>query len=86
MVIVGGMGSVLGSIYGAIFMTLVPELLNVVSGIMRDLLPRMGQLFIPLKVVIFGTLIVFFLVFEPLGLAEIWRRIKAFFRLLPFSY
>lgn len=86
MVIVGGMGSVIGSIYGAIFMTLVPELLNVVSGILSGSLPQMGKLFIPMKEVIFGALIVGFLVFEPLGLAEIWRRIKNFFRLWPFSY
>ena len=86
MVIVGGMGSIIGSIFGAIFMTLVPELLNVVSGTIGGILPKMGQLFIPLKEVIFGSLIVVFLVFEPLGLAEIWRRIKAFFRLWPFSY
>ena len=86
MVIVGGMGSIIGSIFGAIFMTLVPELLNVVSGTIGGILPKMSQLFIPLKEVIFGSLIVVFLVFEPLGLAEIWRRIKAFFRLWPFSY
>jgi branched-chain amino acid transport system permease protein len=86
MVIVGGMGSVIGSIYGAIFMTLVPEMLNVVSGILSGTLPQMGTLFIPMKEVIFGALIVGFLAFEPLGLAEIWRRIKNFFRLWPFSY
>jgi branched-chain amino acid transport system permease protein len=86
MVIVGGMGSVLGSIYGAIFMTLVPELLNVFSGYISGTFPQVGKLFIPMKEVIFGALIVIFLVFEPLGLAEIWRRIKAFFRLWPFSY
>ena len=86
MVIVGGMGSVLGSIYGAIFMTLVPELLNVFSGYLSGAYPQMGKLFIPMKEVIFGSLIVLFLVFEPLGLAEIWRRVKDFFRLWPFSY
>lgn len=86
MVIVGGMGSVLGSIFGAVFMILTPELLNVWSGSLSKLIPAMGQLFIPLKEVVFGSLIVLFLIFEPLGLAEIWRRIKAFFLLWPFSY
>jgi len=86
MVIVGGLGSVLGSIFGAVFMTLTPELLNVVSSAVSKAYPTMGQLFIPMKEVVFGTLIVVFLIFEPLGLAEIWRRVKAFFLLWPFSY
>ena len=86
MVIVGGLGSVLGAIFGAIFMVLTPELLNVLSGALNVMMPGAGQLFIPLKDVFFGTLIVLFLIFEPLGLAEIWRRIKAFFLLWPFSY
>ncbi|PIP48681.1 MAG: hypothetical protein COX16_00145 [Deltaproteobacteria bacterium CG23_combo_of_CG06-09_8_20_14_all_51_20] len=86
MVIVGGLGSILGSIFGAVFMTLVPEILNVVTGNLKDIFPAAGKLFIPLKEVVFGSLIVIFLIFEPRGLAEIWRRIKAFFQLWPFSY
>jgi branched-chain amino acid transport system permease protein len=86
MVIVGGMGSILGSIFGAIFMVLTPEVLNVLSTTLSKMVPAIGQMFIPMKTVVFGALIVFFLIFEPLGLAEIWRRIKAFFRLWPFSY
>jgi branched-chain amino acid transport system permease protein len=86
MVIVGGMGSILGSIFGAIFMVLTPEVLNVLSTTLSKMVPAIGQLFIPMKTVVFGALIVFFLIFEPLGLAEIWRRIKAFFLLWPFSY
>jgi branched-chain amino acid transport system permease protein len=86
MVIVGGLGTVLGSIFGAIFMTLVPELLNVFTGSAKEWFPGMDQLFIPMKDVIFGTLIVSFLIFEPHGLAEIWNRIKSFFSLWPFSY
>ncbi|MGD9139102.1 MAG: branched-chain amino acid ABC transporter permease [Desulfobacterales bacterium] len=86
MVIVGGLGSILGSIFGAIFMILTPELLNALSSALSKMIPDVGQLFIPMKEVVFGALIVLFLIFEPLGLAEIWRRIKAFFQLWPFSY
>ena len=86
MVIVGGLGSVLGSIFGAVFMILTPEALNVLSSSLSKLVPAIGQLFIPMKAVVFGALIVFFLIFEPLGLAELWRRMKAFFLLWPFSY
>jgi branched-chain amino acid transport system permease protein len=86
MVIVGGLGSVIGSIFGAIFMTLVPELLNVLSDVVKSYAPDMGKLIIPFKQVVFGFLIVSFLIFEPRGLAEIWNRIKKFFTLWPFSY
>jgi len=86
MVIVGGLGSILGSIFGAIFMILTPEVLNTLSSALNKMIPGLGQLFIPMKEVVFGALIVFFLIFEPLGLAEIWRRIKGFFLLWPFSY
>lgn len=86
MVIVGGLGSVLGSIFGAIFMILTPELLNILVSSAKQLFPGLDQFFIPLKDIIFGGLIVSFLVFEPHGLAEIWHRIKNFFLLWPFSY
>jgi branched-chain amino acid transport system permease protein len=86
MIIVGGLGSVLGAIFGAIFMTLVPELLNVLTGMLGEWKPGFNQLFIPMKDVIFGSLIVGFLILEPHGLAQIWNRIKNFFTLWPFSY
>jgi branched-chain amino acid transport system permease protein len=44
------------------------------------------QLFTPLKVAVFGLTIVLFLVFEPDGLADLWRRVRNWFRLYPFSY
>ncbi|MBC8420257.1 MAG: branched-chain amino acid ABC transporter permease [Proteobacteria bacterium] len=86
MIIVGGLGSILGSIFGAIFITLTPELLNHLSEIVKAYAPGHEEIFVPMKEVIFGLLIVLFLIFEPRGLAEIWNRIKAFFRLWPFSY
>ena len=86
MVIVGGLGSILGSIFGAVFMTLVPELLNVLTSLAKSWVPGLEHVFLPMKDVIFGLLIVSFLIFEPHGLAEIWHRIKNFFNLWPFSY
>ncbi|MBE2244127.1 MAG: branched-chain amino acid ABC transporter permease [Burkholderiaceae bacterium] len=82
-IIVGGMGSILGGILGAAFMTMVPELLKLVI----DLLPGSTELMAflsPLRLVVFGALIIGFLVFEPLGLAEMWRRVRRFFHLWPF--
>ena len=86
MIIVGGLGSVLGSIFGAVFITLTPELLNYLSEIVKMCAPGHEEIFVPMKEVVFGLLIVLFLIFEPRGLAEIWNRIKNFFRLWPFSY
>ncbi|MCF8108692.1 MAG: branched-chain amino acid ABC transporter permease [Desulfohalobiaceae bacterium] len=86
MIIVGGLGSVLGAIFGGIFMTLVPEILTFLAGIVKSILPGREAIFEPLKNVIFGMLIILFLIFEPRGLAEIWNRVKSFFRLWPFSY
>ncbi|MBS3755845.1 MAG: branched-chain amino acid ABC transporter permease [Desulfobacterales bacterium] len=86
MIIVGGLGSVLGAIFGGIFMTLVPEILSFLAGIVKSILPGREAIFEPLKNVIFGLLIILFLIFEPRGLAEIWNRVKSFFRLWPFSY
>ena len=82
-IIVGGMGTILGAILGAIFMTMVPELLKLVF----DLLPGGSELTVflsPVRTIVFGALIIGFLVFEPQGLAEVWRRIRRFFHLWPF--
>ena len=82
-IIVGGMGTILGAILGAVFMTMVPELLKLVV----DLLPGGSELTVflsPVRTIIFGALIIGFLVFEPQGLAEVWRRIRRFFHLWPF--
>ena len=81
-IIVGGMGSILGGILGAVFMTMVPELLKLVF----DLLPgaNLTVFLSPVRTIIFGLLIIGFLVFEPQGLAEVWRRIRRFFHLWPF--
>lgn len=81
-VIVGGMGSVLGSVLGATFMTLVPELLKLVVGVLP--LENATLVLSPVRTIVFGALIVLFLVFEPLGLAEIWRRTRRVFHLWPF--
>ncbi|WP_047471645.1 branched-chain amino acid ABC transporter permease, partial [Delftia sp. ZNC0008] len=74
-IIVGGMGSILGSILGAVFMTMVPELLKLIV----DLLPGGSELTVflsPVRTMVFGLLIIVFLVFEPQGLAQMWRRLR----------
>ncbi len=86
MVIIGGLGSILGSILGAAFVTLLPELLRVGTGALSERLPGLVGLFASLKMGLFGLAIVLFLVFEPDGMAARWHRIKAYWKTYPFSY
>ena len=89
MIIIGGLGSILGSIFGAIFITLLPILI-------RYLMEAFGGLFfstqvvlnlIPnLRLILFGALIIGFLVVEPEGLNRLWRNIRTYFRVWPFAY
>lgn len=84
-IIVGGMGTVVGPIFGAAFMTLVPELLKFVTVLLEPVIANAQVHLSPMKGVVFGALIVGFLLFEPHGLAEIWKRIQRYFRLWPFK-
>jgi branched-chain amino acid transport system permease protein len=83
-IIVGGLGSMLGTIFGAVFMTLVPELLRSVVAAISQWAPRATEVLSPAQQVVFGLLIMGFLVFEPHGLLEIWRRVRRSFHLWPF--
>lgn len=84
-VIVGGLGSVLGSVLGALFMTFVPEALRLIAHASSQWFPDVAGLLLPLGQVVFGALIIGFLLFEPHGLAAIWARIRRTFHLWPFK-
>jgi branched-chain amino acid transport system permease protein len=83
-IIIGGLGTMLGTILGAFFMTLVPELLRASVSLIAEWAPRATEILSPLQEVVFGVLIIGFLVFEPHGLVEIWRRVRRYFHLWPF--
>jgi branched-chain amino acid transport system permease protein len=84
MVIIGGLGSVLGSFLGAGFIVLVPILLTNVPHLIGLPLPVALQKQIELMV--FGALIIFFLIVEPSGLARLWQISKEKLRLWPFPH
>jgi branched-chain amino acid transport system permease protein len=88
MVIIGGVGSILGSFLGAAFVTLLPVLLSVtVRFLDANLGLRFPESMISnLEVMVFGTLIVFFLIVEPHGLARLWQIGKEKLRLWPFPH
>ncbi len=88
MVIIGGMGSIVGSLFGAAFIVILPIFLN-------QFLPVFGALFgvtvsstaaSHAELIIFGALIVFFLIVEPHGLARLWVTAKEKLRLWPFPH
>lgn len=84
-VIVGGLGSVLGSILGSLFMVALPEVLKSVATIFAGAdVAKVAVMLASARELVFGALIVGFLLFEPYGLAEIIRRIRARLAVWPF--
>jgi branched-chain amino acid transport system permease protein len=86
MIIIGGLGSILGSILGAVFITLLPEVLRLGTSALSGAYPGLVELFASIKMGVFGLAIVLFLIFEPDGLAARWRTIRNYWKLYPFSY
>jgi branched-chain amino acid transport system permease protein len=84
MVIIGGMGSILGSFMGAAFIVLLPIFINQAVRLTTGVLP--SDLLANIELMIFGALIIFFLIVEPYGLARLWHTIKDKLRLWPFPY
>jgi branched-chain amino acid transport system permease protein len=84
MIIVGGLGSVSGAIYGAIFMIALPAYLELELASFGGPLEFIGSDLPALQSLIFGLTIVLFLIFEPRGIARIWERTRNYFRLWPF--
>ena len=88
MIIIGGLGNVPGSVFGAIFIIVLEELLSHGTQYLMNVGASAGAAITiaPLREFIFGLAIVLFVIFEPKGLAEVWRIIRSSFRLWPFSY
>jgi branched-chain amino acid transport system permease protein len=84
MVIIGGLGSVLGSFLGAGFIVLVPIFLTNVPHLIGLSLPVALQK--QMELMVFGALIIFFLIVEPNGLARLWQISKEKLRLWPFPH
>jgi len=84
MVIVGGLGSILGSFLGAAFITILPLVLNQIPGALG--IPLSTAAIAHLELMLFGALIVLFLILEPHGLARLWAIGKEKLRLWPFPH
>jgi branched-chain amino acid transport system permease protein len=84
MVIIGGMGSVLGALLGAVFVVLFPYFIEGAMAAL-GLAERLASVVFALNYAAFGLLMILFLVFEPQGLVGIWRRMQNWLLLWPFK-
>jgi branched-chain amino acid transport system permease protein len=85
MIIIGGMGSLLGALAGAVFVTLFPYWIEGALFALPGARRYAGEVF-AVNYAAFGLVMILFLVFEPLGLTGIWRRIQSYFLLWPFRH
>lgn len=89
MCVIGGLGSVLGSIFGAVFVTLLPIAIRFFMETVGTYFVEgvyLAQVIAQMRLILFGGLIMFFLVVEPEGLNRLWLNIRNYFRVWPFSY
>ncbi|MBF0288209.1 MAG: branched-chain amino acid ABC transporter permease [SAR324 cluster bacterium] len=85
MIIVGGVGTILGSFIGAAFILLLPIFLNISAhALLGDLVSQ--QFLVVAELMVFGGLIIFFLIIEPQGMARLWQIVKEKIRMWPFPY
>jgi branched-chain amino acid transport system permease protein len=88
MVLIGGAGTISGAVMGAFFFTLLPTWTRSVPALVpfistdETVTPNMYQL----QLVLYGALIIVFLIFEPRGLFGIWLRARNYWKAWPFSY
>ena len=85
-IIIGGLGSIYGTLLGTIFMVLLPEVMEWSVHLFSGAMPELIQSLAYIKEMAIGLAIILFLIFEPEGLAHRWKRIKAYWKLYPFSY
>lgn len=88
MIIIGGVGSILGAFLGAAFILLLPIFLDIMLPFFADLfgLPFSSATVSHIQILVFGALIMFFLIVEPHGLARLWQIAKEKLRLWPFPH
>ena len=86
MIIVGGLGSIRGSFFGAALITLLPALITNTGRMLQDSAPAIASQLPNIQQASFGLIIILFLVFEPQGLSKLWQNVKDYFYVWPFAY
>lgn len=85
-ILIGGVGSLHGVFFGALFLTGILEALKAGVFSLAEAYPLLADRFMFIKEASFGLSIIAFLLYEPRGLAYRWQQIKAYFKLWPFGY
>jgi branched-chain amino acid transport system permease protein len=85
MIIIGGLGTSLGPILGAGFVLLIPDVLQYLIEVLRNVVD-VSYTFAALREIVFGLFIIGFLIGKPDGLARFWRDFRAYWKLWPFAY
>lgn len=90
MVIIGGTGSIMGTLMGTAFVVILPEAMQWLSAALKggaiDQALQLNNNLTFLREIAIGGIIILFLIFEPDGLAHRWRQVKAYWKLYPFSH
>ena len=87
MIIIGGLGSTSGVIFGVMFIKLLTQAVDMFVPALAGVFPALsGALFAAAGQIVFALALVLFLIFEPRGIAHRWELTKASYRLWPFSY
>ena len=86
MVVIGGIATISGAIMGAAFVTLLPRFIELASDSIWFLGESGSLTTAQLERILFGALVVVFLIAEPLGIYGIWFRIRNYWKAWPFSY
>lgn len=89
MVLIGGVGTMMGVLMGAAFVTLLPRMVEEVPKFLPFIEEGSTGGFLTtfqLQTILYGVLIVVFLIFEPRGMYGVWIRVRTYFRSWPFSY
>ncbi len=86
MIIIGGLGTISGSFFGATLIVLLPAMINTLGRSLQDVAPWAATVLPYVQQGVFGLVIILFLVLEPEGLAKLWRNVKDYFRVWPFAY
>jgi len=86
MIIVGGLGTIRGSLFGAALITLLPAVIANLGQEIQQSAPGLASQLPNIQQAAFGIVIILFLVFEPEGLSKLWQNVKDYFDVWPFAY
>ena len=86
MIIVGGLGTIRGSLFGALLITLLPAAITNAGRTLQGSAPGLASQLPNIQQAAFGIVIIVFLIFEAEGLSKLWQNVKDYFHVWPFAY